>query len=100
MAERDSFADRISELERWRERAEPVLTEITDEQKIARGVAEELRRRGIAPSAEVVANRTVTKIDEHGGFAPTRISLTWYQRAGAFFAGAILLADAVRGLVS
>jgi hypothetical protein len=72
---------------------------VAEREKIARGVAEELRRRGIAPTAEAVATQTVSKIDEHG-FPPAKLSLTWYQRGGAFVAGAILLADAVRGLLS
>lgn len=107
----DSFAGRISELERWREReAEPALSElhkhltaVADEQRIAAGVADELRRRGIQTSptqasVERTAQRVTEKIEERG-ITPT-LALTFWQKLGGFVAGALLLADAVRGLVS
>lgn len=101
----DSYPGRLSELERWREReVDPALAEVrshlievSDERRIATRVADELRRRGISPTAEEVATRTADKIEEN---ATPGLSLSWYQKIGAFAAGALLLADAIRGLIS
>lgn len=107
MGQFDSFADRVSELEDWRqlvadpelERLGAAVENMSTEAKIAAGVADELRRRGI--TAEGVAERTATKTTaklEERGFPVA--SFTWYQKLGGFVAGAILLADAMRGFFS
>lgn len=107
MGQRDSFADRLSELEDWRtlvvdpqlERLGEAVENMTTEAKIASGVADELRRRGITAEgvAERTATKTTAKLEEHGFPA---VSFTWYQKLGGFVAGAILLADAMRGFFS
>lgn len=84
------LAWRLDALDKWREETDrqlAVLREaidgMTEAQKIAEGVAARLTST-TAPPVQV----------------KTGLSLTWYQRAGALIAGALILADAVRGLVS
>lgn len=80
------LAWRVDSLDKWRERVESRLDacemqqeQLVESQRIAEGVAAELERRG-ATSRE--------------------LRLTWWQKVGGFAAGALLVADAVRGLVS
>jgi hypothetical protein len=79
------LAWRVDALDKWRERVEHRLDSIEaatdaviESQKIAAGVAAELARRGVGPST---------------------LSLTWWQKLGGAVAGALLVADALRGLV-
>lgn len=83
------LAWRVDALDKWRDSIDnqlAVLREeidgVTEAQKIAEGVAARLT----STSAPVNVK--------------TGLSLTWYQRLGALIAGALILADAVRGLVS
>ena len=95
MPERDSelallrLAWRVDALDKWREGIDHqlgVLREeldgMTEAQKIAEAVTAKL-----TSAADPVQVKT-------------GLNLTWYQKAGAFLAGALILADAVRGLVS
>lgn len=94
-AERDTelallrLAWRVDDLDKWRTSADDRLAvlreeidDVTEAQKIAAAVAAKLT----STSAPVNVK--------------TGLSLTWYQRLGALIAGALILADAVRGLVS
>lgn len=79
------LAWRVDALDKWRERVESRLDAcetaqegLVESQKIAQGVAAELERRGVGPST---------------------LSLTWWQKLGGAVAGALLVADALRGLV-
>lgn len=82
------LAWRIDSLDRWRKGVEQQLgglsqkvDSVTRAQEIAEGVAEKLRETGV----------TV----QPGGFG-----LTWWQKLGASIGGALVVADALRGLIS
>ena len=86
------LAWRVDALDKWRKQASDEIAQlrkelenVTNEQKIAAGVAAELQKRGALRRAS----------DQ-----PATLSLTWYQKLGGAVAGALLVADAVRGLLS
>lgn len=94
----DRLGWRVDSLYRWRKEieqrlgaTEEAVDNVTEAQKIAKAVATELSKVASPP-----ADRVAQAVAERG----TKLTLTWYQKAGAFVAGALLLADAVRGLVS
>ena len=98
----DRLGWRIDSLDRWRRdvdhrlrAAEDEIDAVTKAQEIAEAVADELAKAS-AP-AEHVAHATADEIESRGG---TRLALTWYQKLGGAVMGAIVVIDAIRGLVS
>lgn len=83
---------RLDSLDRWRRDVSRTINvlqdgidDLNEANRIAKAVAEELGKK-----------------EQHG--EPVSIShglaFTWYQKLGAFVGGALLLADALRGLIA
>lgn len=94
----DRLGWRADSLDRWRrdvERrlaaAEDGIDAVTRAQEIAKAVAAELSKTSSPP-----ADRVAEAVAERG----TKLSLTWYQKIGGVIMGAIVVVDAIRGLVS
>lgn len=103
------LAWRLDALDKWRENIEKdreqfrrevsstfseirgELEAVTKAQEIASAVAEELAKHHSPP-----AERVAEAVAERG----TKLSLTWWQKLGGVVMGAIVVIDAVRGLVS
>lgn len=80
------LAWRVDALDKWRERVDTRLDsceeaqdKMIETQKIAAGVAKELERRGVGSST---------------------LQLSLWQKLGGAVAGALVVADALRGLIS
>jgi hypothetical protein len=64
---------------------------VTKAQEIAAAVSAELAKSPSAP-----AQRVAEAVAERG----TKLTLTWWQKLGGFVMGAIVVIDAIRGLIS
>lgn len=89
----DRLGWRIDSLDRWRKEIdrkintlEDGIDDLNEANRIAQAVAEELSKR--------------TESGEPAVSIRQRVELTFWQKLGGIVAGMILLADAVRGLVS
>lgn len=92
------LAWRIDALDAWRKGIEDEfatlrgeLDAVTKSQEIAKAVAVELSKHASPP-----AERVAEAVAERG----TKLALTWYQKLGGAIMGAIVVIDALRGLVS
>lgn len=93
------IAWRIAEIGRWRKDVDRMLSlhdtelnKLVNAQEIAAGVARELQKRGV--SSEGLASEL-----ERRGVSPA-VSLTWWQKLGGAVVGALVVIDALRGLIS
>lgn len=82
------LAWRVDSLDRWRDKIDKRVDDcergiegLTKAQEIAEGVAEKLRETGVTVQA--------------GG-----LGLTWWQKLGGALMGAVVVIDAIRGLIS
>ena len=91
----DSLTRYAKALERRVKACEDGLDDVTEAQKIAKAVADELGRR--REPAEHVAHATADELEARGGVG---LALTWWQKLGGAIMGAIVVIDAIRGLVS
>lgn len=97
---RGRLAWEIEELKRWRQDVDKLLSNheaelngLVNAQKIAAGVARELQKRGV--TGEGIA----AEVEKRGGVSQA-VVLTWWQKLGGAIVGAIVIIDALRGLIS